>query len=448
MNDVPDYYLAGLPSNERSNVARVNRAGITALRDYLTSGEAIAFLGSPASAPLYPPMEGIIDGLLASAFGRFDEHETEALIALSKESPEEAAEILRRQLGGATYLAALRSALRVRADSHAGHTWTPVQELVCRCNFRGVVTTAYDPGIIDARARIRQRASGTGFTTWQDELSLDEWRTRDVFRYIELPVLYAHGHQGQPDSALVSATDYQRAYAGKLADTLRQLVENEHIILIGFSFANRQIAAIIREAASRSGTRLAPGAAPRHVAILPWDPTIPDNSPGLLARRSEISYGAAAVFYPSINGESSALVTLLSALTDSRYPAFSDGPVGSTVDPIDGRGHPSTPPPLWDQPAGKSSVRDLSLPGGEGEARTRIDRTAGVQIGSGNIQVNYFYGNPAGAPSDSSPAASPLPETTDPPYRGHAFISYAREDSDEVDMAPDLDPGHPSDKHP
>jgi hypothetical protein len=435
LDDFPDDYLAGLPLGARNNVARVNRAGIRTLRDYLGSGEAIAFLGSAASGPIYPRVDGILDRLLASASGRLNEHEAEALAALSKENPEEVAEILRRQLGSPAYLAELRDALRAPADSHMGRTWTPVQELVCQCNFKGVVTTAYDPGIIDARMRIRQHASGTGFMTWQDELGLDGWRTGDVFDYTELPVLYAHGHQGQPDSVLLSATDFQRAYVGKLPATLRQLLESGHVIWIGFSFADQQIGAIIREAAGRSGTRLAPGAAPRHIAILPWDPAAPDNHPGLLARRSEISYGASAILYPAVNGDPSALVALLSALTDSRYPAFSDWPVGSAAERDDRLDYPSTSSPSrLPQSAVRPSVRHRRLFGCEDGAGTSVDRTAGVQFGSGNIQVNYFYGNQAGADSDGTLSTSHLAKAADAPYQGHAFISYGREDSDEVDM--------------
>lgn len=41
-------------------------------------------------------------------------------------------------------------------------SWTPVQELVCRCAFQAVVTTNYDPGIVDARMRVRPDVSSTG----------------------------------------------------------------------------------------------------------------------------------------------------------------------------------------------------------------------------------------------------------------------------------------------
>jgi TIR domain len=67
-----------------------------------------------------------------------------------------------------------------------------------------------------------------------------------------------------------------------------------------------------------------------------------------------------------------------------------------------------------------------------GDARDpRLYGTAGVQIGSGNVQYNY-YGNrvPAGG-SDTPPV--PAAETADSAGRGHAFISYVREDALAVD---------------
>jgi hypothetical protein len=61
----------------------------------------------------------------------------------------------------------------------------------------------------------------------------------------------------------------------------------------------------------------------------------------------------------------------------------------------------------------------------------RLDRVAGLQIGSGNLQVNNFYGTavpdvagcPASEPASGAPGAA---------GRGHVFISYVREDSREV----------------
>jgi hypothetical protein len=39
-------YLAGLPPKRAAELARVNGPGLAALREYLDSGEAVAFLGA------------------------------------------------------------------------------------------------------------------------------------------------------------------------------------------------------------------------------------------------------------------------------------------------------------------------------------------------------------------------------------------------------------------
>jgi tetratricopeptide (TPR) repeat protein len=324
--DLDTGYLAGLPEDQRAILARVNAPGLAALRGYLESGEAVAFLGAGASAPLYPLWAGLIGDLVDTAAARLDDAEAATCRALAASAPEEAVEIVRRSLGGPSYHAVLRDVLRVRTDPDTGRSWTAVQELVCRCAFRGVVTTNYDPGIVDARMRVRPRASATGFTTWQDELALDEWRTGRVFGGAELPVLYAHGIHTQPDSIVLAASDYRRAYAGKLARVLERLADGGHLCWIGFSFADQRLAAILREVPQISGTRHEPGAAPEHVAIMAWDPAAEANDPRILAQRAEIAYGAQVILYPAPNGNHSALATLLEGLTDARFPAAGEIP--------------------------------------------------------------------------------------------------------------------------
>lgn len=207
-------YLAGLPPEQAAALAKVNGPGIAALRRYLDSGEAVAFLGAGVSAGLYPMWRGLIGDLVDAAGARLDPAEAESCKALADGSPEEAVEIIRQRLGVASYREALRQALRARVDPDTGRSWTPVQELICRCAFKAVVTTNYDPGILDARSRVRPGALATGFTTWEDELGLDQWRTGDVFGESELPVLFAHGLHYRPDSVVLATTEYRRAYAG------------------------------------------------------------------------------------------------------------------------------------------------------------------------------------------------------------------------------------------
>ena len=135
------------------------------------------------------------------------------------------------------------------------------------------MTTNYDPGIVDARMRVRPNASSTGYCSWSDETEMDRWRTEDAFRgRDELPVLFAHGQHNRPEEIVLATTEYRRAYAGKLPRVLGRLVDAGHLVWIGFSFGDERIAAILREIAAGSGTRIDPGMAPRHVAIVRLGP--------------------------------------------------------------------------------------------------------------------------------------------------------------------------------
>jgi tetratricopeptide (TPR) repeat protein len=365
-------YLGGLPPAWAEELARVNSPGLTALHKHVASRGAVAFLGAGVSAPLYPLWDGLIKELVDAAAGALTAEEAATCRRLARESPEEVVEIVRSSLGTAAYREALRDVLRVRADPESGRSWTPVQELVCRCAFKAVVTTNYDPGIVDARIRVRPGASATGFTTWEDELGLDRWRTGDVFGLDELPVLFAHGQHNRPDSVVLAATEYRQAYAGKLPLVLARLLDG-HLAWIGFSFADQRIAAILREIANRTGTRVSPGGPPRHVAVMAWDPDVTANDPKILARRAEIAYGAQVVLYPAPGGDHSALALLLADLVDERYPPAGSLPSWTTPPPPD--------PQAEDGP--ETAVRWVPAPEpvehftGRAEELARLDRWAG-----------------------------------------------------------------------
>jgi tetratricopeptide (TPR) repeat protein len=361
--DHADDYLAGLPADQRAELTRVNEPGLSALRGYLAAGQAVAFLGAGVSAPLYPLWVGLIGDLVDAAAGRMSAAEADTCRALARDSPEEVVEIIRQQLGVPAYREVLRQVLRARTDPETGRSWTSSQELICRCAFKAVVTTNYDPGIVDARIRVRPGASSTGFTTWEDELGLDRWRTGDVFGESELPVLFAHGQHNRPDSIVLATTEYRRAYVGKLPHVLARLMDG-HLVWIGFSFADQRIAAVLREIADHTGTRIDPGGAPRHVAVMAWDPA-EASEPGILARRAEIAYGAQPVLYPAPGGDHSALGRLLADLTDPRFLSAADLPSRPVTAP------PSRIPMRW--MPGPDQVEHFT---GRTEELARLDRWA------------------------------------------------------------------------
>ena len=231
------------------------------------------------------------------------------------------------------------------------------------------MTTNYDPGIVDARIRVRPGASSTGFTTWEDELGLDRWRTGDVFGESELPVLFAHGQHNRPDSIVLATTEYRRAYVGKLPHVLARLMDG-HLVWIGFSFADQRIAAVLREIADHTGTRIDPGGAPRHVAVMAWDPDAEGNHPRVLARRAEIAYGAQLVLYPVPGGDHSALGRLLVGLTDDRFPPAADLPARAVAPPPAPQASPGIPV-RW--VPGPERVEHFT---GRAEELARLDRWA------------------------------------------------------------------------
>ena len=91
-----------------------------------------------------------------------------------------------------------------------------------------------------------------------------------MFGADELPVLFAHGQHSRPDSIVLATTEYRRAYAGKLPQVLARLLDG-HLVWLGFSFADQRIAAVLREVADRTGTRIDP--APRRGTSRSWPGT-------------------------------------------------------------------------------------------------------------------------------------------------------------------------------
>ena len=179
-------------------------------------------------------------------------------------------------------------------------------------------------------------------------------------------MLFAHGQHSRPDSVVLATTEYRRAYAGKLPQVLARLLDG-HLVWLGFSFADQRIAAVLREVADRTGTRIDPGAAPRHVAVMAWDPDAAGNDPGTLARRAEIAYGAQLILYPAPENDHSALARLLAGMTDGRFPPAADAPASVTAPP----GPPSGVPVRWIPEAER-----LEHFTGRAEELARLDRWA------------------------------------------------------------------------
>ncbi|MBV8542697.1 MAG: SIR2 family protein [Pseudonocardiales bacterium] len=282
------------------------------------------------SAPLYPLWAEVISELIDTAADRLTEEEARACRVLATGNPNAVVDIVRERVGTGDYQETLRKLFAPRKDPSTQRSWTHAQELVARCNFAGVVTTNYDPGIANARMAVRVHASATGFASWDDCDLLIRWRQGTVFADDALPVLFAHGHHNRPESIVLATTEYRRAYRDRLGAVLGQLLDTRRVVWIGFSFTDRRIETVLQEIGDHSITRLTNRPAARHVAVLSWDPAAgPD--PGTVRLMIEIQFGCRVVLYPAPEQDHSALGLLLAELTDPRYPPVSEIPVEATL---------------------------------------------------------------------------------------------------------------------
>lgn len=85
-----------------------------------------------------------------------------------------------------------------------------------------------------------------------------------------------------------------------------------------------------------------------------------------------------------------------------------------------------------DAGTGPSAPRVPGAARGDDGSASRVTGASSMQLGSGNLQFNYFYGNPARS-GDRGTRLTPASGIAGSPSQGHAFISYVREDSGEVD---------------
>jgi hypothetical protein len=97
-------YLDGLSPDQARALRAVNRPGMAALDRYLTSGEALAFLGAGVSVPLYPLWATVIGDLIDAAVVQgLGEGPAQTCRDLAGEQPDAVVDVLRQHLGEARY---------------------------------------------------------------------------------------------------------------------------------------------------------------------------------------------------------------------------------------------------------------------------------------------------------------------------------------------------------
>jgi len=305
-----------------------NHAVYRRLETMLAGGSAIAFIGAGASFPIYPLWSQLIVQLAQEPVSRglADAADERYWLRTAASKPLQVAAQIHAKLGDPLYYTFLYETFKDRTGP-GGLFYTPAHAALVRANFKALITTNYDNGLIEARRRLRLDIRETGFTLWNQSFQIQRWSSGDVFQSgAACPVLFAHGHFADPASIVLDSTSYRRAYHNT---PYRRLFENlwieQHLVFVGFSFNDVTLTQIADEVLWQ--TARPAGTGPRHVAII----GVPDEQPYTPEMRREYldAYHAEALFYPVTRGDHSALQVLLESLTT--IPAPAPAPVPARV---------------------------------------------------------------------------------------------------------------------
>ena len=298
-----------------------NRAVYERLQALLADGSAMAFVGAGASFPLWPLWSQLIEALADEPVkrGLANAADKAQWLRAAAQKPLHVAARIHDRLKDNFYHTFLYETFKDRVGAD-GLGYTPAQAALVRANFKALVTTNYDAGLVEARRVLRPDIRDTGFAVWNQNFQIDRWASGDLFRDgSPCPILFAHGHFADPPGVVLDSGSYHRSYQNT---PYRRLFENlwtqEHLVFAGFSFNDAVLAQIADEvlwSTARQG-----GGAPRHVAILGLDEAH-EYTPEMRHEYLE-PFNAEALFYPICRGDDgrpdhSALQVLMESLSAS-----------------------------------------------------------------------------------------------------------------------------------
>ncbi|MHB9134547.1 MAG: SIR2 family protein [Armatimonadota bacterium] len=216
-----------------------NRPIYDALKELLTTQQAIAFVGAGASSGMYPLWGKFIEQLAdyAVSQGKAEPKDSERWKADKTSTPQQRVNTIVRKLGEPHYHQFLRNTF-APCFNNDHKRFTPTHTALLRLPFRGYVTTNYDPALEFARMELRPACLTTGTPTWQEDDEVYRWYTGDVFDSPDAcPILWLHGYWQRPAGIVLNAGEYANAYKqGLYRNTFTKIWSQDHLVFIGFSF--------------------------------------------------------------------------------------------------------------------------------------------------------------------------------------------------------------------
>jgi hypothetical protein len=233
----------------------------------LKSRDAMAFIGAGVSMEIYKGWSDLLTflGHEAKKRGFAEDDDIEFWSMQQNARPQQVARMIRRKYGeDGPFFSVLGEYFKERKHEHTGKSYTPLQEIIAKLPFKGVITTNYDPGLWKAFVEHRPAASSPP-ATWQDKDVVNKWNSRDIFRNSDCPILHIHGSWDKPSTIILDNERYREVYGKDYFKIMFQsLWRQEHLVLIGCGFADSWLDRSLDEVLSQTGET----ADVRHIALI------------------------------------------------------------------------------------------------------------------------------------------------------------------------------------
>jgi SIR2-like domain len=211
------------------------------LLDNLKSREATAFVGAGASMELYHGWSDLLIFLSqrVTSKGLADADDAEFWTLQQGTRPQQVARMISAKFGGdAFFQDTLREYFQAKKSPQTGGFYTRIQQLIASLPFKGIVTTNYDPGLLNALTARGPEYPGCSVATWHDRDIVDRWYTKDIFRDARTcPLLHIHGFWERPSTIILDNDKYRDVYGRDYFNTMfKSLWSQERLVLIGCGF--------------------------------------------------------------------------------------------------------------------------------------------------------------------------------------------------------------------
>ena len=284
------------------------------LVELVRSGDALGFVGQVASTPPYLAWHKLPKRLLDATPLRETEQRSGLQIAAvaARTNSIATGEAVAKVLGWDGYLEALTTVYR---STDTTPSYSPLQHRIATLPFRGVLTTAYDLGLVDAFSNARSQTPQV--FTWID-LDTDELLSRPLD---QTAILYVCGVPETPDSIIHLRSLFQPGRLGppsEIMDPYRheilRLWKERPMVLL----TNGPVDSLARDVAVALQKRIpaVETLVRRHVALLPCHPEGIDDA---VRAHHETLYGAEILFYPSESESESQdqIIDILNSLSEA-----------------------------------------------------------------------------------------------------------------------------------